>query len=71
MTEGSNYDYLFKVHLTSLILAWRWLNLHTQQVVLIGDSGVGKSFVFELFLFAKANLSVSFVPRNCTFSYRL
>jgi hypothetical protein len=45
MAEGSNYDYLFKVSLPPLI----WLPRHAglfidpAQVVLIGDSGVGKS----------------------------
>ena len=44
MAEGSNYDYLFKVdhHLST-----REIGLLTAllQVVLIGDSGVGKSYV--------------------------
>lgn len=45
MAEGSNYDYLFKVHsmLSSFIV---FPNLST-KVVLIGDSGVGKSYVFH------------------------
>jgi GTPase SAR1 family protein len=42
MTEGSNYDYLFKVCPAANLLLQRDLTV-AYQVVLIGDSGVGKS----------------------------
>jgi len=43
MAEGSNYDYLFKVCQAG-VAGVIWFSL--LQVVLIGDSGVGKSYVF-------------------------
>jgi GTPase SAR1 family protein len=47
MAEGSNYDYLFKVRTRSALLAAasrRPIAPRADiQVVLIGDSGVGKS----------------------------
>jgi serine kinase of HPr protein (carbohydrate metabolism regulator) len=46
MTEGSNYDYLFKVISFRSVSGLALIEVYTQQVVLIGDSGVGKSFVF-------------------------
>lgn len=48
MTEGSNYDYLFKVCLCAQDPTAKLTT--TPQVVLIGDSGVGKSYVFPWFL---------------------
>lgn len=44
MAEGSNYDYLFKVRTYRTAHPAQGLrNADNAQVVLIGDSGVGKS----------------------------
>ena len=45
MSEGSNYDYLFKVNSFRLEFTSALTEIRSQQVVLIGDSGVGKSSV--------------------------
>jgi hypothetical protein len=44
MAEGSNFDYLFKVRWLGTVESTPHLTWHP-QVVLIGDSGVGKSYV--------------------------
>lgn len=43
MAEGSNYDYLFKVRAWPNDFTRGLRNADSPQVVLIGDSGVGKS----------------------------
>jgi hypothetical protein len=51
MNEGSNYDYLFKVSHSPFLPAVNPRQLTViPKVVLIGDSGVGKSYV-HLFMF--------------------
>ena len=44
MAEGSNYDYLFKVDRLVMTRGYE-CSLDFPKVVLIGDSGVGKSYV--------------------------
>jgi hypothetical protein len=59
MTEGSNFDYLFKV-CGRFSSAGPMFTVTLTQVVLIGDSGVGKSSVsyHSLALFLAHTFSV-------------
>lgn len=50
MAEGSNYDYLFKVRLVPRNALFGNSSCGP-QVVLIGDSGVGKSYVLKEAIF--------------------
>jgi len=53
MAEGSNYDYLFKVDWFGFVMLKDIVHVII-QVVLIGDSGVGKSYVVSCCLFSRS-----------------
>ena len=81
-TEDCGYDYLFKgMYIVHLVFAYRWTDVartfltlfvlsYVSTVVLIGDSGVGKSNLLSRFtrnefnLESKSTIGVEFATRS-------